>query len=129
MQHKISFEPEIPFLCVRGEGVVTFEDFIRYFQDIVAHPQWRSDLDTLHDLRAIDPRSVTSGAVREMAAYYAQHGVQLGTGRSALVVSEALAFGLARMWSSWASPKVARSIRIFHKIEDARAWLLEKEAA
>lgn len=129
MQHTISFDPEVPCLCVRGEGVVTFQDFVRYFQDIVGHPQWRNDLDTLHDLRAIDPRSVTSEAVREMAAYYAQHGTELGTGRSALVVSELLAFGLARMWSSWTSPRVARNIRIFHGMEEARAWLLEKEAA
>ncbi len=48
-----------------------------------------------------------------MATDYAAIAPKLGPGRSALVASESLKYGLARMWVSWTEMKIEREVRVF----------------
>lgn len=128
MQHEISFDPDLPYVCLKSTGVITPSEFTNVFRDLVAHPQWKKGMNVLSDYMEADGRKLTAEEVRGMSEGYAAMADAMGSGRSALVVSESLQYGLARMWISWTEMKVQREVRVFTSMDEARAWLTsEKE--
>lgn len=127
MRHEFSFDPEHSLVRVNAAGVMTPATFERQFQDLIHHPQWRRGMKILSDYRGIDGSGLTTDDVRAMASVYAGLADRIGPGRSALVVNEALQYGLARMWVSWAEMKIPREVRVFTSMEEARRWVMEDE--
>lgn len=125
MRHEFSFDPHQPLVRVKASGVMTPASFERQFRHLVNHADWMPGTNILSDYTGIDGSTLTAEDVRGMAGVYASLADRIGPGRSALVVSEALEFGLARMWVSWAEMKIPREVRVFTSMSEAEAWVLE----
>jgi hypothetical protein len=108
---------------MKSSGEVTPSEFAGIFRDLVAHPQWKRGMNILSDYVEADGRKLTAEEVRAMSQGYAAMANELGPGRSALIVSESLQYGLTRMWISWTEMKVEREVRVFTSMDEARAWL------
>lgn len=128
MDYSITFDPDLPYVRLKAEGVMTPADFSRMFQDLVAHPRWQPGLYILSDYSGIEAAHLSSEDIRAMAAFYTTLAEHIGPGRSALVAGGSLEYGLGRMWISWTEMKVSRQVRVFSSIEEARAWLTEAQA-
>jgi len=125
MRHEFSFDFHKPLVRVKASGIMTPASFNRQFRHLVDHPDWQPGTNILSDYTEIDGSRLTAEDVRGMAGSYRALADRIGPGRSAIVVSEALEFGLARMWVSWAEMKIPREVRVFTSMSEAEAWVLE----
>lgn len=128
MIHEISFEPEESYATIRASGDARAEGFAAYQRELFARPEWRPGLDVLIDFRELHGENLKAEDIRRIAEQSVAYQPQYGSGRSAVVVSESLAFGLVRMYGSLVESKAPRNLRVFHTLEEARAWLAGKPA-
>jgi hypothetical protein len=126
---EIEFRAEEPFVRVTTTGSLTREGFERFIEALIAHSNWRRGMSILSDYREAEARPLSAADIRAMSVFYAGLQERLGPGKSALVVSESLDYGIARMWISLTEMKVSREIRVFHALEEAEAWLKQSETA
>jgi hypothetical protein len=129
MPFEISLLSGDPFVRTRTTGPLTREGFERFIEELVTNPGWRRGMNILSDYREAEAKPLSAEDIRAMSAYYASLQERLGPGKSALVVSDSLEYGIARMWISLTEMKVSRELRVFHSISEAERWLREAEEA
>jgi hypothetical protein len=81
------------------------------------------------DLRCVSELNFSSEEVRDIASY--QQRLESSTrinGKTAIVASEDLIYGLGRMFQSFSEmSKVPFAVMIFRKMEEAEAWLSDDD--
>jgi hypothetical protein len=77
----------------------------------------------LSDIRGIDRLEVTTEGVDRMVQHDERHAPEVRAHRLAIVASQDIVYGMARMYQSLTEQTVA-NVRIFRDIEEARAWLI-----
>jgi hypothetical protein len=119
----ICFRVDAAARCVfvTGESPVVDDDLTRYQQELATHPDHGPGFHQLVDLRAVDGAGVTAAGVRFAGSLTDAFAPYLRDTRCAVVVSEDLAFGMARVFGAHASE--ALEVGVFHEIEEARAWI------
>lgn len=93
---------------------------------VLAHPDFTRGRDVIFDVRGseINP---SFAEIKSMLA--AIHAVSSEfSGRFAIVVSDMLRYGLARMASSLSSP-LGMQMGAFHSLDDAHQWLRDDRSA
>lgn len=80
--------------------------------------------DHLWDIRAVDLSRVFFNHVEDFAKYEKQHVPDRRGGRTAIVTSGALAFGISRMYEMYGAV-LGRQVQTccFESMEDAQDWL------
>ena len=119
---------ELGCLHAIGQGRLSLKDFLDYHRAVdIANPP--SELLVLSDYRATDPSGLSSSDIEKIRTNAIGHTeYKYQSVKEAIVVSEALAYGLSRMYDGVVySEKYALSV--FTDIDAAKEWLgLETDA-
>jgi hypothetical protein len=99
-------------------GALTDRDAREHVEELRNHPDFESDFNQLFDARDVTSVELSGACVRDIATER-----MFGEGSlRAFVVATDLAFGMARMFEMFRDDALDQ-IRVFRKIDDARAWL------
>ncbi len=104
-----------------GEAVA--ERFGDLLDAMLAHPEWRPGMSWVHDHSQLSADPLTVEGIRAIAQICSDRKDQLGGGRCAIVVSEDLEFGLARMWSVYVDGSWNVEASVFRNVAEALEWL------
>ena len=101
-----------------GSGVLTDDDCYGHVSALSTDPLFNPSMDQLADLTQVTEVRLTASAIHRMAERN-----PFGEGsRRAFVVSDDVAFGMARMYEILTSDH-AHDVTVFHDLAKARAWL------
>ncbi len=98
--------------------------FARAVEELVADPRFRPGMPILFDDYGADVRNVSVEDVKALAHHFVRLSPELGSARAAMLVSEPLTFGVARMFEQYAS-NASLTFSVFYRREEAVRWLLE----
>lgn len=113
---------------VTGSDPLTDEDVTQYQHHLAAHPDHGAGFDQLVDLTGVDGLVVTVEGVKLAARLTDTWADHIGGCKLAIVTSSVVAYGMARMFSAYASQSL--DIRIYKDLGEARRWLgLDEEEA
>jgi hypothetical protein len=115
-------DPERSLILSTASGVVTDEHVLAHKKALNADPDYDASMKELTDLRAVTELDVTTQGIAAMASYDHDNPNTEGRHRLALVASESLVFGMARMYQMTTVESDSR-VGVFRTMEDARAWL------
>jgi hypothetical protein len=107
-------------VLTEGSGVLTDADVLAHKERLLSDPAFQPGMRELSDIRAIERIAVTPEGVRAMVDYDRRAGV--AAHRLALVVSQEVAFGMARMYQL-VGAREDQSVGVFRSIDEAMQWL------
>jgi hypothetical protein len=126
VEHTIEFGGDPERLTVTTSGQADLPGFRRIHEDIVSDERFRPGMPILADHTALQAGGLTTAEVQAIGELTAAFGRRFGTSRVAVVVPDALTFGLVRMAEARAGPTPLR-LRIFYSRDEAVAWLSEPQ--
>jgi len=129
MLHEIEFDREGATVTIRASGRASTEGFEAYLRELLGHPEWLPGKGILVDFRALDGSHLTKEDVRRISDLHVPIGDRLGISPCAIVVSDSLHFGLARMWEAYSDRRVPLRVRVFDSMDEARGWLKSESEA
>jgi len=101
-----------------GSGVLTDEDCFGHVRTLSTDPDFKPSMDQLADLTHVTEVRLTASGIHRMADRN-----PFGEGsRRAFVVTDDVAFGMARMYQILTSDH-AHDLTVFRDLAEARAWL------
>lgn len=102
------------------------DELAQTMESVLAHPDFTPGRDVVFDARGNDINPNLAEIKSMLATLHAMSSEF--SGRWAIVVSDALRYGLARMASSLGSP-LGMSMGVFHSLAEAQVWLQEGRSA
>jgi hypothetical protein len=122
MQYTIEFGGDPQDVTITTSGVAEPAVFTRYLEEFLADARFRPGMAVLIDHSALDARSLSTADLRTIADGVLSRDDLIGASVVAVVASDSLTFGLARMWEAFTATSQLRS-RIFYSRDEALAWL------
>jgi len=123
MSLQVRIIPEKSLLWVRGEGVVTDDELVRYVREYLVKRDLRS-WDEVFDLSRADLLDVTYSGLSEVAAAAAPTDPEESPTRIGILISEAVGMGISRMYQSLREGKGGRrALRVFWDREELLSWM------
>ena len=117
MPESYDIVPSRSLVVCRAWGEFSNADLQEHYRRLVADPAFDPQFAQLADLRGVTDFSVDSALIESAA----RHPVfARGTPR-AFVAPKGVAYGLARMFASYAAPD--ETVHVFERLEEAEAWL------
>jgi hypothetical protein len=104
-------------------GVLTKAEVLSLQDQLRKDPDFDPTFSQLSDLTHVSGMDITGADMRELAARTAFSPKS----RRAVIASNDLAYGLARMFEQFRETKGDQGIRVFRKLEDALDWVVGKE--
>jgi len=104
-------------------GVLTKAEVLSLQDQLRKDPDFDPTFSQLSDLTHVTEMNITGADMRELAA----RTPFSPKSRRAVIASNDLAFGLARMFEQFRETKGDQGIRVFRKLEDALDWVVGKE--
>jgi len=123
MRHEIEFDPARTTVTIRASGQASAEGFEAYLKELLEHPRWLPGMRILVDFRDLEGGYLRKEEIRRISDLHVPLGERLGNGPCAIVVSDPLHFGLARMWEAYSDRRLFLRIRVFDSMDEARDWL------
>jgi hypothetical protein len=123
MLHEIQFDADRTTVTIRAWGQASVEGFRVYLKEMLAHPSWLPGMRVMVDFRNLDGSHLTKEQVKQISDLHVPVGDRLGGGPCAIVVSDPLHFGLARMWEAYSDRRVPLRVKVFDSMDDARDWV------
>jgi hypothetical protein len=102
-------------------GNVTAEDLHASISEVLEHPDFHAGMQSLTDMRDAAPSSKPS-EIMAIAEVIKEKGSAFKGAKAAVVVSERVAFAMARALKGYAG-KSTLQIRVFYDMDEARRWL------
>ena len=102
MSYHCDFLPESQTIVVRWNDVLTAESFIDFLSVLVAHPDFRSNMNRLYDFRSATIELTTTG-LRSIKSEIQDLDEAHGDRRVAFLVHRDLAYGMMRMFTAIAA--------------------------
>lgn len=101
---------------------VTFDEWREAMREVVRRPEFEPDFGFIMDRRAVKE---TPGAdyIRQVVDYLDSHPE--ASGRWAVVVSDLVSYGMARMAQNLCNDTLHTNGRIVRSLEDAIAWVVD----
>jgi len=119
MSVRIDLQEEIAWVDL---GDVTLAAEIRDgLVELFDHPDYSTALDVVYDCRKADLSAISTSHLQSLAGFLAARRYQ--PGRSAMVVSRDVDYGVARMWAVYAQAGPSERA-VFRAIEAAHDWIL-----
>jgi len=122
MKWRIQFAEDGSCMTVTAWGTAEVQGFIAYLLEAVAHPSWRPDIPALMDFRNLDIGTLGSADMQRLADLHRPHTHEMAAGRIAVVVTKPEAYGMVRMWESFAH-QMHLTHNVFYALEEAEDWL------
>ncbi len=104
-------------------GQVDGEEIVRFMADCIAHKQWDPAHDILCDGSNVTAVAVAPADLTEIVRFLSENAKRFGYGRSAVVIRSDLHHGLMNLIARKQAQVSPRPMRVFERMEDARAWL------
>jgi hypothetical protein len=123
MKFEINFEKSPEYVYIQTDGEASVRGFDELLTAIVESPNWITGKKQLVDHRKLKPEKLTSEDVRRIENVVKKHAKKLGDGRCAFVVSDALGFGLIRMYECFGGDEIHQESDVFYTIDEAVEWL------
>jgi hypothetical protein len=103
----------------RAWGLLSNDDLREHYAKIAADPSFQPSFRQLADLRQVTALTVDARTIAENA------GIPVFDPkvRRAFIASSDVAFGLARMFATYAEERAAQNIQVFREMDAAEAWL------
>ena len=123
MPMSYTIDSDAGVISITGEGLLTDSEMIDCVDALRHDPALRPEMNTLSDMRRIEV-GFTSAGVEKMVEVMRATEDRRGAAKAAIVVSEDVAFGMARMFESIADfSGVHPEFRVFRDIQSAVDWL------
>ncbi|BBO16946.1 conserved hypothetical protein [Candidatus Brocadia pituitae] len=119
MEHEFIFYPKKNFVIIRTHGHATLEGFKIFVIDLLNDTQWVKGMTILVDHRDVDFNGISKSDVDTYRNFIVENSDIIGPARIAAVMSEALGYGLGRMWEIPLRCEVAFEHHVFYSINDA----------
>jgi len=117
----ISIDKERGLFIRTVRGAITTEEVIRSVEQVLAHPDFRPGMKSLSDLRDVIPYTSTTD-VKAIAKLILSHSEQVSGVRAAVVVTQAISYGMMRMLQAYCDRSPAE-IAVFYDLDEAMDWL------
>ena len=120
-------EPEHKLVIHTVSGDFGLVDVQPAWQAMLAHPDFRPDMNVMWDFRGITnlKDQFSSADIQQIASMTVDHLQQREKKyRLALVAERDLLFGFSRMFAAYTG-ELPMDLRVFRSLDEARAWLLE----
>ena len=124
MNFSITHVSEKEYLLVEVTGGANVEIIKALVEQVLEHPKWNETIPALVDLRGFSASALSSDDIFGLSDLFKSINTLLGSGKTALVVSNELDFGLARMWQMMTEDHVKMEIDVFKSIDEASDWIL-----
>jgi len=108
---------------LRVTGTITLEEFKRAIIETFADPAFTQGSPILWDMRDFDTTVADAATFSELVLFNEKTADERGGGRSAIVVSSEVDYGMSRMFQSIADG-LPTDFAVFRSYRDARDWLL-----
>ncbi|MDH5300574.1 MAG: hypothetical protein OEW58_04355 [Gammaproteobacteria bacterium] len=107
-------------------GEVNFQEIGQAIFNMLKDPNFRQDINIIWDATQakINMNDPNKTAMFELTSKLSQFSEQRGYGKTALVVSSNLYFGLARQFQNYMA-ETPRSVHVFKDMDAAKTWLGE----
>lgn len=102
---------------------VTFEEFTDAIQEHLNHPDFRRGMRVLWDIRKVETNQWPLEAKRELVTRVTSLIEKRGEGRTGIVASGALMYGLSRQYQILGD-NTAPEVGVFKTMEEALEWIL-----
>ena len=109
-------------ILTTGSGTLSDADIVGLKEQLAQDRDFKPGMRELSDLRSIDRLDATAAGVRNMVQLDARESGKVRSHRLALVVSQEVAYGMARMYQALSEPHIG-GVAVFRDIDEARAWL------
>lgn len=123
VRFEIDFEQSPEYVYIQTDGEASAHGFDELLTAIVESPNWVSGTKQLVDHRKLKPEMLTSEDVKKIKDIVKRHAKKLGDGRCAFVVTDALGFGLIRMYELLGGENIHQEVAVFYTIDEAVEWL------
>ena len=97
-------------------------DVHRLIEELVSDPRFTPGLPILADHISLDTRSLTAADARRIGKIFVELGDRIGRSPPAVVVSDALTFGLSRIATASAA-RAPLKVALFYARDEAEEWL------
>lgn len=118
-----NFDSNRPIIRVRPTGPFLLADYIKMVDEILADGRWSTGMNALMDHRNLDLDRVGYHEIVGLAMMHETRDKQVGSGKTAIVVSGSANLGISYMYDTIASANVSSTIRVFTDIDEAEKWL------
>lgn len=112
-------------LAVKTQGRMNGRDFILMAGSLLKHPLCSPNGDVLFDHTELEFAGVPEEDLRMIREFHKDHEVQIGNGRSAIVVKPGQAEVWYKLWSQGEKLRTANQVQVFENYGDAVAWMNE----
>ena len=120
---RYQIHPQQGLLVAVWSGEVADADLVPTYSRIYADPAWRPGLHELVDLRGANVDGITGDGLRALAALVSRCvGDAEQRFRTAVIVSQDIGFGLARMYGAY-SAESPEEVQVFRDPQSALRWL------
>lgn len=103
-------------------GVLTDAELLAHKRRLINDPDFRPGMRELSDVREIERLEVTPKGISRFVAQDKTDETQLGDHRLAIVASENVVYGMARMYQSLTDGS-PRNVMVFRNPTEAKTWL------
>ena len=121
MPYRYNFLPEHHIIVVRWTGDLTAEGIIEFLRDLVAHPDFRPNLNRLYDFSNANVELTVTG-LRAIGTEIQNLDEAHGDRRVAFLVHQDLAYGMMRMFTA-IGENLKADMKVFRDEAEARAWI------
>jgi hypothetical protein len=104
-----------------AENVFSSRDLLESIKQVTAHPDFQPDYDHLVDMRAVSAFQPDTKDIR-IRSQHDRENVRLDTSRIAIVATNNVVFGMARMYETFMEGADV-TVRTFRDMAEAEAWL------
>ena len=123
VEFRMDRDEGIVYGTCRGE--VTAEEIMEHLAGVFMSEDYEPWFRGLTDLRETSWES-NQGDLRKLVQFLIRHRDRIGKHRSAVVVANERAYGMARMFEVF-SEQTPINVRVFRDYDKAKSWILEKE--
>lgn len=103
-------------------GILTNEELLAHKQRLLTDPAFHGHLVELSDVRSVERLDVTPEGIGQFVQQDARDTRKLERYKLAIVATEAVVFGMARMYQTRTS-KHLPNVGIFRSMDEAATWL------
>lgn len=120
MPADVTLDPATGIWTLTLRGALEAAEVARAIGGMYASPDYRPEAPRMYDVREVED-TIRTHDLRALA-HRKEFLTSVRQARSAIVVAKDVTFGIARMYQSWMEGQPV-DVRIFHAVEEARAWL------
>jgi hypothetical protein len=128
MNSKIFYDESKPYLTIKTDQPVTVDDCNLMVESILNHPKFPSPKGSLIDMRNSSFQNLSIDKILDIAKIVGSKSNRYDGSKTALVVTQKLAFELSSIFELLTSGKVPFEIGIFYSSESADNWLQKEES-